>query len=769
MKRALLPVVLWLACLLAAGGWIGQSIEVSNDLAAFFPDRGRPIEKLLISKANRGAVSRMVFAAFGGGDLEHRLAASREASDDLRRHPGIEQVVNGAENLDLAAFEPLFPYRYLLAGQQLLDEAGLRAALEARVKELRSPLGSAVKEKLADDPTAAFRTLLLGWNEGRAAPPRECGLWVTEDRERSLLLATLAGTDGEGGQQARTIAWIREKLEAAAARHDVELILAGRPVLIAEAGESIKASLIFGSIAASLLVISLLLFVYRSIGVLLLGALPLLSGILAGLAAVLFLFGPVHGIALAFGVTLIGITIDYPLHLFSHSQAPAPLAETALKIQRPILLGALSTAGAFAMFGAGSAPGLGQLACFAAIGILAAALTLRLVVPPLADLARIEPRPRMVDPLPATAPGGLIWVVLAIAIASVVLLFSRHDRLFESDVSVLNPLSTAAKLRDQQLRSDLGAPDLRQLFLIDGDDAETVLQRAEALTPALDGVRLAGGIAGYDTPSRYLSSMARQAERQAGMPPDAELAAALANAQADLPFKSGLFQPFLQSIEESRALPPLDGERGLELFEKTPLGAKLDQLLLRADNRWYGFVPLIGVADMAALQSLADEVAGVELVDLKALSEDVLTEFRKEAFLLLALGSGVVLVLLAAFRYPVSGIFRIFLVLILSMVVTAAALSLLGQKLTMLHILSLLLVVGLGLDYTIFFTWPDADETQRRRTRHALLTCVLSTVLVFGLLAGSSIDLLRAIGLTVALGACTTFAVAYVMLSRHHE
>lgn len=769
MRRSLLPVFLWLAILLGAGGWVGHAIEVSHNLAAFFPDRGRPIETLLISKANRGAVSRMVFAAFTGGSLEQKLAASREAADSLRGHPGIEQALNGAENFDLGAFEPLFPYRYLLGEQQPLDEAGLRTALEARLKELRSPLGGAAKEKLASDPAATFRTLLLGWNEGRAAPPEKDGLWVTPERERALLLATLAEADGKEVNEASVIAGVRDILDDVAARHDVEPLLAGRPVLIAEAGESIRASLVFGSIVASLLVILLLLWVYRSVGVLLLGALPLLSGILAGLFAVLALFGPVHGIALAFGITLIGITIDYPLHLFSHCRDREPLARTAQKIEHPILLGALTTAGAFAMFGAGSAPGLGQLACFAAVGILAAALTLRYVVPPLADLAGIEPSPRMVDPLPAKAPKALLGVVIVVAIASVALLISRYDRLFESDVSVLNPLPEAAKLLDRQLRSDLGAPDLRHLFLISGDDAETVLQQAETLMPALEEVRLAGGITGFDTPSRYLPSLARQAERQADLPPASDLAAAMVNAQTDLPFKSGLFEPFLQAIEESRTLPPLDGEGGFDLFEKTPLGAKLDQLLLRADNRWYGFVPIIGVVDMAALRSLSSGTAGVELIDLKLLSEDILSAFRQEAFLLLALGSGVVLLLLAAFRYPPLGIARIFLVLTLSVAVTAAALTLLGEKLTMLHILAVLLVVGLGLDYTIFFTWPDADDNQRRRTRHALLTCVLSTVLVFGLLACSSIGLLRAIGLTVALGACTTFAVAYAILSRHHE
>jgi predicted exporter len=151
------------------------------------------------------------------------------------------------------------------------------------------------------------------------------------------------------------------------------------------------------------------------------------------------------------------------------------------------------------------------------------------------------------------------------------------------------------------------------------------------------------------------------------------------------------------------------------------------------------------------------------------LSEGVLSVFRDEAFSLLALGSGVILLLLAAFRYPLLGIARIFLVLALSIVITMAMLSLAGEKLTMLHILAALLVVGLGLDYTIFFSWPDADEQQRSRTRQALLVCMASTVLVFGLLAGSAIDLLRAIGLTVALGAGATFAAAYAILSRHDD
>lgn len=769
MRRSQLSIGLWLACLLAAVGWISQTIEVSHDLAAFLPERDRPIENLLMTKANHGAVSRTVLIGFEGGKLEQRLSASRDAADSLRRLTGIEKVANGANSLDLAAFEPLFLHRYLLGELEPIDVRLLRDAFKTRLKELRSPLGSTVKQKLGSDPTASFRTLLLDWNETHAAPEREDGFWVTSNRERALLLAIISETEGDLEKDETVILSIRETLDDLATKHGVELLLAGRPMLIAEARESVRSSLIFGSMAAGTLVVLLLLWIYRSLGVLMLGILPLMSGILAGLCAVLTLFGPVHGIALAFGMTLLGIAIDYPLHLFSHGQKHENLKATARHLQRPIFLSALTTAVMFAIFGTGSAPGLGQLACFTSIGILTAALTLRYVVPNLADLLGIKPSPRLFELLPVSSPRILSWVILVAAIGSTGLLISRYDRLFESDIGVLNPLPETAKQLDRKLRNDLGASDLRHLLLISGDDAEHVLQTAEALTPALEAARKAGEIKGFDTPSHYLPSQALQVDRQSRLPKAAELETITNEAGAGFPFKPGLFVAFMEATERSRTGAVLDAEEGLNLFAETPLGAKLDQLLLKTDQHWHGFLPISGVVEIRVLQALADNQANVDLIDLKSFSEGLLKDFREEAIFLLSAGFGAVLLLLLAFRYPLLGIAKILLVLIVSMVLTTAALSLMGEGLTLLHILSGLLVVGLGFDYTIFFTWPDADKEQRRRTRHALLICVLSTVLVFGLLAFSSIDLLRAIGLTVALGACTTFAVAYAILSRRYE
>jgi predicted exporter len=90
------------------------------------------------------------------------------------------------------------------------------------------------------------------------------------------------------------------------------------------------------------------------------------------------------------------------------------------------------------------------------------------------------------------------------------------------------------------------------------------------------------------------------------------------------------------------------------------------------------------------------------------------------------------------------------------MAVTAATLSLLGEPLSLFHLASLLLVLGIGLDYGLFFDRCQNQGGDCTRTTGALLICCSTTLLVFGLLAASPLPVLHAIGLTVSLGVVTT-------------
>jgi len=89
-----------------------------------------------------------------------------------------------------------------------------------------------------------------------------------------------------------------------------------------------------------------------------------------------------------------------------------------------------------------------------------------------------------------------------------------------------------------------------------------------------------------------------------------------------------------------------------------------------------------------------------------------------------------------------------------------AVLRVLGVELNLFHLVSLILAAGLGLDYALFFDHAGDDRDDQLRTLHAVIVCSLTTLLVFSLLALSSIPVLRAIGGTVALGVLFNFVLS---------
>ena len=104
-----------------------------------------------------------------------------------------------------------------------------------------------------------------------------------------------------------------------------------------------------------------------------------------------------------------------------------------------------------------------------------------------------------------------------------------------------------------------------------------------------------------------------------------------------------------------------------------------------------------------------------------------------------------------------------------ALVVVGGVLNLSGEPMSLFHIASFLLVIGLGLDYALFFNRAEGNEHRRLQTLYGLLVCSTTTMLVFGVLATSSIPVLHAIGMTAALGSfcCLLFAGIMAKKARH--
>jgi len=228
-----------------------------------------------------------------------------------------------------------------------------------------------------------------------------------------------------------------------------------------------------------------------------------------------------------------------------------------------------------------------------------------------------------------------------------------------------------------------------------------------------------------------------------------------------LPFKPGIFDPFLDDVERAKVAPLLT----LGNISGSGLDSRLASLLFESNSGWIAPVLLHGVADARAIANLETVENDVETVylHLKGESTRVMSTAIERMAVLLGWGLAAIYLVLAGYFRSVLRPLRILGPTIASVVTVAALLVTLGLPLTLFHMVSLLLVIGLGLDYALFFNRLATHHEEWATTFKALWVCCVTTVLVFGMLVVSHTPPLQAIGVTVALGAalCLLFGAIW--------
>lgn len=762
-----IAIGLWLAFLVLSAAIIART-QFTADMSAFLPSSPTPEQRLLVDQLKEGAVSRMLLIGLRGDDALARAELSKAVAARLRSQPEFLAINNGEPVSFDKDREFVFSHRYQLSPAvtpERFTEGGLRAAIGETLDLLASPAGLLVKAMVPADPTGEIVNLIDDLDAG-SRPATEYGTWVSRDGIRALLLAQTraAGSDTDGQEHA--IGLIRkahaDARDALAVAHpavrDVTLEITGPGVFSVNSRASIKGEVIRLSTLATALIVALLLFVYRSLPALALGLLPVVSGALAGIVAVSLGYGAVHGITLGFGTTLIGEAVDYSIYLFIQSKDPAN--DRGDTFWPTIRLGVLTSIFGFASLLLSGFPGLAQLGLYSITGLLVAAAVTRFVLPHLLPAGF---RVQDLTPLGDRLAGGIAvaqrlrLLIVLLVVASAAMLVANRDALWTTELGALSPVPKADQDLDAELRANLGAPDVRYLAVISAADAEGALQAAEQAGRRLDALVADGVLSGYETPVRFLPSQAAQAARQASLPPRAELADRLAAALAGGPLRPERLAPFLDAAEAARAAPPITRQT----LDGTSLALIVDALLLQQPDRWTVLLPLRAAtaADQAhtvdpeRVRAQLAGLPGVLFVDLKAESDRLYAGYLQEALTLSAAGAAAILLLLALHLRSVRRLAQVAAPLAAAVIVVIAGLAAMGEKLTILHLVGMLLIVAVGSNYALFFDRAGDRTPIAGRTLASLAVANLTTVTGFGLLAFSSVPVLKAIGATVGPGA----------------
>ena len=252
----------WLALLLLAGAWIGQSLPLSGDLRAFMPAPRTPAQHLLLDELGEGPGTRVLLVGIDGAAPEV-LAVQSEAlraalADDTR----FDLVANGQGSGLAAIPEALRPYRYLLTATfdaQPLDSALLGAELQARVQDLGSPAAALVEPLVPADPTLETLALAEAWAP-TDAPRMRHGVWFNATGERALLLVQTDAAGFDPAAQAGTVAAVRDAFHAVRGDTGSRMALGGPGVFSVEiAGRTRLEAAVIGGLGTAIFVLLLVL------------------------------------------------------------------------------------------------------------------------------------------------------------------------------------------------------------------------------------------------------------------------------------------------------------------------------------------------------------------------------------------------------------------------------------------------------------------------------------------------------------------------------
>ncbi len=722
-------------------------LQLSFDLSAFFPRQTTLAHEVLIEQVRNGPASRLLVVGISAGETGNAAEAARLLQQELARDPGFVSVLNG--EFDEQAADVPFPVSdyFLLMDDLDFSAEGLRGAIQERLRDLSFGGGSELLALVSRDPYLATLDVL----ESLAPAELSGDPWIAADGSAVLLAETTAASI-DIAAQAGAVDAVKTAFGALPGSEALTLDVTGVGAFSVELQETIRAEATLRSVLASIALLFVLYVVFRNVRMLFISALPLLTGFLAGLTTVAVLFDTVHGITLAFGFTLLGVAIDYPLHLFSHARHGSGVSAMR-RIWPTMRLGAASTVVAYLALVFSNSTGLAQLGVFTAVGVITASLATRTWLPhllpdnpePPAEAAQAS-TPRLSLPVAAGA------MVLGIAIAWP----SFKTGLWDDNLSSLSPVAEDRLQADQLLRSAAVTADLRYQLTFHADSLEQLLRDSEAMDAILAGAVGEGILGGWQSVTQILPSERSLAARQALIPGRDVLAARIAAAVEGTPFRADAFSAFLDAAEAARTAPVLTAAA----IEDSPLGSWLNARLLRLDDRWVALTSLVQVQPDALARHIAARDAAAEVIDFQKASVDLMRDYRSTALRTILIAALVIVGLLWWVRGRFLQTLWTGLTVTASLLVTVAVIGVVHGSLTVIHMVALLLVLGLGLDYALFLSRSEPLD-ERRATNIGVLACAASTTVAFTILAASSIPVLKFLGLTVATGSLVSLVIAW--------
>ena len=771
--------------LLFAVGW--QRLTIEADVVGFLP-RGDPVvaDALLVFQHHPIQDQLVVDIGLTEKNPDLLVACGRRVERHLRRSK-LFKAVGFREFQSLIpdlAFHIVKQMPVLFTAddlrnrvEPLLDPQTVGRKLSALQVSLLNLEGIGQSAFISRDPLG-LKDILLE-RLAQLAPTQSATLYkeqiVSEDG-RHLLVTAASCVSSTDTAFARQVAELMQTIAAdlnatyGGAGHEITLTPMGayRVALDNEliARQDVRNAILF----ATLGIVLLLVFSFPRPYLGMLSLLPAIAGTAAAFCVYSLLHETISLMVLGFGGAIISISVDHGIAYLLFLDRPYRTfgKEASREVRAVGLVAALTTIGAFSALTVSGFPILEQLGQFTALGVAFSFIFVHTIFPRIFSEMRAARTKRMplhglVDKLSRANVKGL---VAALVFGGVMLFFIRPD--FNVSLDSMNTVSSETKTAEAMLSRVWGRVFHKVYLMTEGATLTMLQDQGDKVAAMIAREQRAGTLSSGFVPSLFFPGEKRQQDNFAAwkafwsLERRASLNKAIQKASAESGFALDAFDLFFQLLasENPPAAPMTIPE---EYFRILGINQDAETKIWRQVS---GFTTGKGYHAAAFIEQYTNMG---KFFDPQLFSERLgQLLFGTFAKMLAIIGLSVFILLLFYFvDIPLTLI--ALLPVVFALVSTLGSLKLLGQPLDIPSLMLAIIVVGMGVDYALFFVrshqrYDDAQHPHHGLIRMTVFLAGASTMIGFGVLSTARHALLRSAGLSLLLGIGYSLIGAFIIL-----
>lgn len=509
------------------------SLTYKEDISDFLPDNNKYSKALKVYQDLVGANKIIVIAQYADSTKIAPDTIARAVDlfvGELEKKDKCNLFLNLTYQMDQSQVAEMISYVYQNIPYFLTPTDYLRmdslvckpdfipSQLAADKQLLMLPASSLLSENIQRDPLNLFTPVVAGLQSNIPAISYESydGYIFTPDMQRAIIMMDSpfgASETEKNGVLIETLDSIAQQVNIAIP--SVSFHLTGGPVIAVGNATQIKKDSLLSITIAIILIVLLLIYVFRRAWSILMIVVSIGWGWLFAMGGMALLHDSVSVIVIGISSVILGIAVNYPLHLIAHLQHTPNMETTLKEISKPLIIGNITTVGAFLALVPLKSVALRDLGLFSSLLLIGTIIFVLIYLPHTIKMKQRVHDIHVLSKVSELSLDNKRWVVVGVLILTVVFGYLSLGTVFDPNMNHINYMSKEQK-EDMSYFQQLISSNKtgKTVYIVNGSsDLDASLDMSHKLSYTITQLEKEGIVKGKRSCSHFLCSQAEQEKR----------------------------------------------------------------------------------------------------------------------------------------------------------------------------------------------------------------------------------------------------------------